>query len=282
MPQHLLTGNMFRATPQTFRVLLYVVIVVTTCAWCWLGLCESGLAAVIDEPLSAEVSGASQAAIEGLKPLAGLVGQWRGVGQPQRGSNRGAWTESTSIVWRFRASQTSLDLNSESGQLFDQIQFTWKAELPLTASIVLPDKQSVNCQLQVTESTDSKFVFLSEESKLPQYRCTVRQLSDIRATILLEKRIRSTGSFGRIAEVGYTRAGTRLASSGSGEKQCIVTGGLGTIAVKFEGKTFYVCCEGCKQAFDADTAGTVEEYRRRLAEQKAKPESQDQDAASPI
>lgn len=34
--------------------------------------------------------------------------------------------------------------------------------------------------------------------------------------------------------------------------------------VSFEGKTYYVCCEGCKQAFDADPAGTIDAYRERL------------------
>lgn len=281
MPVNLKTETMLRKAIDPCRFLLPVIVTVVTYAWGCPELAGSALVATLDEPSVSELPAADQTAIEGLKPLAGLVGQWRGVGQPQRGSNRGAWTESTSIAWRFRDSQTSLDLICEAGQLFNQIQFTWKANLPLTASIVLPDRQSIICRLQAAESTDSKFVFLSEEPKRPQYRLTVRLLSDIRATVLLEKRSGLTGSFGRIAEVGYTRAGTRLASSGSGEKQCIVTGGLGTISVRFEGKTFYVCCEGCKQAFDADPAGTVEQYQKRLAKQQAMPESQGRDTVSP-
>jgi hypothetical protein len=67
-----------------------------------------------------------------------------------------------------------------------------------------------------------------------------------------------------MAEIGLTRAGSKLASGNTGERQCVVTGGLGTIKVSHDGKTYYVCCEGCKQAFDADPEGTLKAYRERL------------------
>ena len=36
------------------------------------------------------------------------------------------------------------------------------------------------------------------------------------------------------------------------DKVCPVTGGLGTMAVSHAGKTYYVCCTGCREAFDKD------------------------------
>ncbi|MBW3599362.1 MAG: hypothetical protein KY475_19095, partial [Planctomycetes bacterium] len=45
---------------------------------------------------------------EALAPLQDLVGQWRGVGQPQRGSNRGAWIEESDWAWRFTDDGASL------------------------------------------------------------------------------------------------------------------------------------------------------------------------------
>ena len=95
---------------------------------------------------------------------------------------------------------------------------------------------------------------------------TVRIISDIRVTLLFEEKSTKKASYRRMSEIGMTRAGSRLASGSSGERQCIVTGGLGTMKVSFEGKTYYVCCEGCKQAFDADPKGTIEAYRERLKE----------------
>lgn len=200
-----------------------------------------------------------------LQPLAGLVGSWRGVGQPQRGSSRGAWTEESSVAWRFHNQQVALVFDSQEGQLFDVLRFEADSAGHPMVVVTLADGSEVRCALDADASEPGRHVFLSEETQLPQYRCTVRQLSEIRATVLLESRTVATGGFRRLAEVGYTRAGERLARSGAGEKQCIVTGGLGTISVMFEGKTYYVCCEGCQQAFDADPAGTIADYRKRMA-----------------
>ena len=57
---------------------------------------------------------------------------------------------------------------------------------------------------------------------------------------------------------------------GAGDKECVVTGGKGTMAVSFKGQTYYVCCSGCKQAFDDDPEGVIAEYKARVAK-RAKP-----------
>jgi YHS domain-containing protein len=43
-----------------------------------------------------------------------------------------------------------------------------------------------------------------------------------------------------------------LSDTDYGEKTCIISQGLGTISVSHNGKTYWVCCTGCKAAFDAD------------------------------
>lgn len=112
-------------------------------------------------------------------------------------------------------------------------------------------------------SRDNSWVFASASDSWPQTRCTVRIISDIRLTILFEQRSTARSAYRRKFELGLTRAGARLASGNTGERECIVTGGLGTIKVAHLGKTYYVCCEGCKLAFDEDPAGTIEAWRAR-------------------
>ena len=82
------------------------------------------------------------------------------------------------------------------------------------------------------------------------YRCTIEQLSEIRLVVLFERRTTVSGSYRRVAGIGYTRSGHKLAKAGGNQRECVVTGGQGTIAVKHKGKTWYVCCEGCRQAFE--------------------------------
>src|SRR5690606_15593372 len=47
--------------------------------------------------------------------------------------------------------------------------------------------------------------------------------------------------FTRVLDAGATRDGVSFAAGSSGPV-CIVTGGRGTTAVQFQGKTYYVCC----------------------------------------
>ena len=39
--------------------------------------------------------------VAGLSPLSFLVGDWKGVAQPKRGSNSGAWSENAHTFWCF-------------------------------------------------------------------------------------------------------------------------------------------------------------------------------------
>src|SRR4051812_4143082 len=43
-----------------------------------------------------------------LAALQAYVGEWRGVGQPKRGSNQGAWTEESEWSWKFENGRAEL------------------------------------------------------------------------------------------------------------------------------------------------------------------------------
>ena len=88
--------------------------------------------------------------------------------------------------------------------------------------------------------------------------------------MLLEKRPEQQSFFTRVAEIGYQRDGTRLAVAGNSGPECVVTGGLGTIAVTHQGKTYYVCCTGCRDAFNDDPEGILADYKKRKEAEKAK------------
>ena len=205
--------------------------------------------------------------IRALQPLSVLVGQWRAVGQPQRGSNVGAWSEELSAAWDFTDDQAKLIVSSKVGKQFQKlilVSSTGSEDLILRLQQSGQPEQTLNRTAE--SSVKDTFIFSSANDESPGLRCTIRRISDIRVTILFEQRTSGTGSFRRIAELGCTRAGEKLARGNAGERQCIVTGGLGTISVSHAGMTFYVCCEGCRQAFQDDPEGTIAAYRERLKE----------------
>ena len=228
------------------------------------------------QTLSAIVSKAEmnrEKVVSALSQLSFLVGDWRGVAQPKRGSNSGAWSEKSHVVWRFDEQIPCLLMKLEPGEKSTRIFFATASETgrPII-ELHQPDKPALAMELtepeksSVADSTAQDhwmFESVAEPGK-PRLRFTVRKINDIRMTMLFEESPNAAAAYRRQYEIGMTRAGERLANGNTGERQCIVTGGLGTISVTHAGKTYYVCCEGCKQAFEADPEGTLTAYRERL------------------
>ena len=92
-----------------------------------------------------------------------------------------------------------------------------------------------------------------------------------RLLVLYEKRV-GEGAYARLAEVGSTRKGSSFAKNAASGPECVVTGGLGTIALVHKGKTYHVCCSGCRDLFLEDPEGVLEEYRQRKAAERAQKE----------
>ena len=88
-----------------------------------------------------------------------------------------------------------------------------------------------------------------------------------RLILLLEGVQQGSTRLGRLAKVGYTRKGSGFARGA--QRECIITGGAGTIPVTYQGKTYYVCCSGCKELFEEDPSGELAAYRERLRQEAA-------------
>ena len=70
--------------------------------------------------------------------------------------------------------------------------------------------------------------------------------------------------FAKKLEVGYTREGVTFGVEAGGKKPvCVVTGGLGTMTVSYMGQTYYVCCTGCRDAFNDNPAKILAEFNKK-------------------
>jgi hypothetical protein len=59
-------------------------------------------------------------------------------------------------------------------------------------------------------------------------------------------------------------------AAGDARPECVVSGGLGTMAISYQGKTYHVCCSGCRDAFKDEPEKYIKEFEERKA-QEAKP-----------
>ena len=233
---------------------------------CAAGLLAAGFANPAPKPAVNSDQAEQKKALEEFNTL---IGGWRGVGMPRRGSRRGAWIESAEWVWDFSKDSVAIRYVVKNGKQLQSARLTYKPktkQYEMTA--LFADKTSRTYKGRLSKT---KLVLLSDAGKDgAAYRMTVTRLNHKRTLVLHERKQGKQSQFFRIAEVGYTREGTSLAVEGGGEVECVVTGGKGTMRVSYKGKTYYVCCSGCRDAFNEDPEGILAAYRKRVEERKRK------------
>lgn len=230
----------------------------------WLAL------ATADEPAAKPLTPESKVAVQhALEEFNGLIGGWRGSAQPVRNSTKGAWAEKAEWVWDIKKDAVALQYKIKDGQALQTARLTFDPDRKtyrLTAT--LPDKST----REYTGQLEDKKLVLDSEPDATDYvhRITVTQLNEKRTLVLFEKRPAGGERFSRVVEVGYTREGTNLAIEGAGEPVCIVSGGKGTMQVSYKGKNYWVCCTGCRDAFNDDPEGILAEAAERAEKKKKK------------
>lgn len=217
-----------------------------------------------------------------LSEIQSYVGKWKGVGQPRRGSSQGSWSEQSDWSWKFADGRAFLVFESPAGHYYVSgrlLAADKEGEFVLSARRNDDSNDEfagdLNSQshlvLERREPGEERDTTIDESAEPPTEgptRITLRQVADgDRLLVLYEARAPGKNRYVRLAEVGYTRQGSSFAK-GSGQPECIVTGGLGTIQVMHEGKKYYVCCTGCRDLFNDDPAGVLAEYRAAKKREK--------------
>ncbi len=219
--------------------------------------------------------------VTALAPFREFVGSWRGVGQPQRGSTRGAWVENGEWQWKFDdAGRGTLVFQSPKGKLIDGAELrpadkTGDFELTVSQSMDAASKGDQKADAAKPTlyrgkiADDGRLVVTAADppAELPGRISIGLVAAGDRLVMLLERRSPAGERYTRLAEVGYTREGSQF-GKGNTQPECVVTGGHGSITVEHDGKTYYVCCSGCRDLFNDDPETVLAEYRERKAAEK--------------
>ena len=196
---------------------------------------------------------------EALKALNEFVGQWKGNGESKTGKAE-LWKESADWAWDLKGAEPALRVKFTGARQFSEGRLTY-----------LPDRKKYQLVARDMDKKDQTFVGEIRARKLTLTRqdpdtkdkTTIEMSTNNDGarfvyTVAVQKK--GVGIARRVAEVGLTKEGVSLA--GGKKNECIVTGGLGTIAVSYGGKTYYVCCSGCRDEFNANPKKYVEEYEK--------------------
>jgi YHS domain-containing protein len=200
-----------------------------------------------------------------LKPYGALVGGWRGVGQVERGKVKGSWPEQADWAWKLSADAAALEGKIAKGKyLKSLVLHPGKEPHTYTADAVLADDST---RTFTGKGEEEKPLVLTADPPggAGVRRITLTPLHGTRLLVLLEAQDPDNGRFYRLGEVGYTRQGVAFAVGESGPV-CIVTEGRGTLPVSYKGKTYYVCCSGCRDLFNENPEAILAEAAGRQKE----------------
>jgi hypothetical protein len=217
---------------------------------------------------AADVKDANEAK-EGLKALQDFIGAWKGSGAPEkpRPTAKETWAETVNWGWRFKGDDAWLVMKVENGRYFKGGEMRF-----------LPDKKRY--QLTAKDKDDKKLVFEGElkndyltlqrvdpDTKETQQITMNSAAEGVRFIYRYARKADGTTLFKKEYVVACTKEGESLAAK---EKkiECVVSGGLGTMPVTYKGETFYVCCSGCRDAFNENPEKYIAEFKAKKAGKK--------------
>lgn len=209
------------------------------------------------------------AALEALKRMNDFVGDWKGTGGPPRGrpTAKDFWTETQSWSWKFQGDDVGVTVKIEGGRHYKDGLLRWlpdreKLELSLTG--VQGDRQVFLGDYKEDVLTVDRVDAATKETQ----RLTMNLAGDgVRLIVRSSRRGAGRTLFVPEYEVACNKVGESLAAK---EKKnvCVVTGGLGTMAVAYKGQTYYVCCSGCRDAFNENPEKYIKEFEEAKKKKK--------------
>ena len=202
---------------------------------------------------------------DALQGFHNLIGTWKGTGRPETGTreerDKGFWVESIRWQWQFKGKDTWLAADIEKGKHFTRLELRFQPktdDFALTATTV--DKQTLT--FTGTLAKKKLTVDRIDPKTKATHRLVFSLLHANRHLYTSETRADGVTLFTKAYQVGATKQGVEFAS-GDTAPECVVSGGLGTMPVTYKGKTYYVCCSGCRDAFKEEPAKYVAEFEAR-------------------
>jgi len=196
---------------------------------------------------------------EAMQKIQLVVGEWRVTAMP-RELKREPWNEKAAWGFKIEKDEYSLALTATDAVFWKEaaLRFDLKRQVyVLEAALVEGGKRTYEGKLAEKE----RLLTLEEATEgWPRQRAVFSLLRDNRFLIDIESQAAKGKDWTPLAQLGCTKEGVPFVR-GEGIK-CIVTGGAGTIPVTHGGKTYYVCCTGCRAFFNNDPEKTIADAKK--------------------
>ena len=201
-----------------------------------------------------------------LQDLNEYIGSWKGSGGPDKprpGPKDPTWNEQIAWSWHFKGDDAWLSFAVKDGKYLSGGEVRY---LPARKVYRLTAVDAKKQKLEFDGKLDSKgyLVFDRADKATGETQQLTMNLAGDGARFIYRYATRPKGGtvFTRQYMVAASKEDESLGATAK-KNECVVTGGLGTIPVTYMGETFYVCCTGCRDAFNDDPAKFVKEYKEK-------------------
>ncbi len=197
-----------------------------------------------------------------LQEIQDFIGGWKGA--VDKGTT--SWKESANWSWRFKGKDVWMTVDMPDSKIYKGGEMRF-----------ISDKGKF--QLTLIDKKDAKATYLGE---LKKNTLTLERLNPetkdteqvkintagggVRLVYTFSIKPAERTLFNKQYQIAYTKEGESFGvAAGQKGPECVVTGGLGTMQVSYNGTTYYVCCTGCRDAFNENPAKMIAEYKARKA-----------------
>jgi hypothetical protein len=201
---------------------------------------------------------------EALQEIQEFIGGWKG--SVDKGT--AAWKESANWSWRFanKGKDVYMTVDMPDSKVFKSGEMRF-----------LSDKGKY--QFTLTDKADKKATYVGELKKgalvlervIPETKATEQIKMNtagggVRLIYTFSKKGANSTLYAKDYQISYTKEGESFGvAAGQKGPECVVTGGLGTMQVSYMGTSYYVCCTGCRDAFNDNPVKIIAEYKARKA-----------------
>lgn len=232
---------------------------------------------------SADATDEQESLLEAMDELNVLIGDWRAT--PQR-ADPGDMLEEPNWVWDFETDpdHPALLMSTNDSPYFHSIRLSYDVEArEFTMTVECSDDQVRELRGVFEEAPtefqgDDRRIHITYKLTLnevepaderDQWQIALNQQDNNRYLVELSRFRSSNERYDRFDTINNQRQGTSFAQADDdyGERECIISGGLGTMQVSYEGKSYWVCCTGCQAAFNDDPEKWIARYEEKQREE---------------
>lgn len=191
---------------------------------------------------------------ETLAPFEYMIGSWKGPGIPTANRLRG-WPEKHMWAWKFvKGTPVGMTVTLEGNKTLAKGVLSYDAK---AKRYILEGTDPDGKPVSFAGTLDSKGRTLTLDrvagTDAAKERLVLFPNSDqIRYTINHSRQEPGAPQFKVVTEIKVGKEGEIFAAGGAATEgpKCVLTGGAATMTVSYQGKSYPVCCTGCRDEFN--------------------------------